>query len=134
MSVLRCLILENPPLDLVNDPDLKLKFKGSLPPGMCRLCNQCYCNDKEEQKDPLVAPVFALPHQLKTLPPMLILTVDKDSLNKETKDFKDELIPAAGKVTYRCFENSVHGFTLSHKPDAVEGLQMVIDHLQAYLV
>ncbi len=36
-------------------------------------------------------------------------------------------------VTHKRFEGSLHGFTLSNKPDAVEGWQMMIDHLKHYL-
>lgn len=131
---IKCLILDYPPLDIFTDPYLKPKFKGSLPPKMCRLFNQCYCNNKEERKNPLISPVFASVEQLKSFPPTLIITAGRDSLYKEAEVFKDKLIEAGITVKHKRFENSVHGFTLSDKPDAIEGWEMIIDHLKDYLV
>jgi len=68
-----------------------------------------------------------------TFPPTLILTASQDSLCKEAEDFRDKLIQAGVAVTHKRFEGSLHGFTLSNKPDAVEGWQMIIDHLNRYL-
>lgn len=131
---IKCLVLDYPPMDIFTDPYLKPKFKGSLPPKMCRLFNQCYCNNKEERKNPLISPVFASVDQLKMFPPTLVITAGRDSLYKEAEDFKEKLIQAGIRVTHKRFENSLHGFTLSDKPDAVEGWQMMIDYLKSYLV
>ncbi|HWT75537.1 MAG TPA: hypothetical protein VN258_12595 [Mobilitalea sp.] len=63
----------------------------------------------------------------------LILTASKDSLCKEAEDFRDKLLRAGVAVTHKRFEGSVHGITLSNKPDAVEAWQMMIDFLKQYL-
>ncbi len=131
----KCVILDYPPLDIYTDPYLKPQPKGSglLPPKVCRIFNACYCNDKEERKNPLISPVYATTDQLKTFPPTLILTAGRDSLCNEAEVFRDKLKTAGVKVTHKRFEDSVHGFTLSDKPDAVEGWQMMIDFLKANL-
>ncbi|MED1740273.1 alpha/beta hydrolase [Bacillus swezeyi] len=130
---IKCLILDYPPLDLYTDAYLKPRPKGSLNPKMCRIFDACYCNNKEERKNPFISPVYASTDQVKAFPPTLILTAGQDSLCKEAEDFKDQLIDAGVDVTYKCFKGSRHGFTLSDKADAVEGWQMMIDHLNRYL-
>ena len=130
---IRCVILDYPPLDIYTDPYLKPQPKGSLPPNMCRIFNACYCISKEERKNPLVSPLFASIEQLKIFPPTLILTAGRDSLCHEGEAFRDKLLQAGVPVTHRRFENSLHGFTLSEKPDAVEGWQMMIDFLKQKL-
>ena len=135
---IKCAILDYPPLDIYTDPYLKPKGKGIvamffLNPKRCRVFNECYCNDKEERKNPLISPVFASQDQLKTFPPTLILTAGKDSLCKEAELFRDKLKEAGVDVTHKRFEASPHGFTLSDKPDAKEGWQMMIEHLKLHL-
>ncbi len=130
---IKCLILDYPPLDVYTDVYLKPQPKQALPPKMCRIFDACYCYNKEERKSPLVSPVFATIDQVKSFPPTLIITAGLDSLCKEAEDFRDKLIQAGVAVTHKRFENSVHGFTLGDKPDAVEGWQMMIDHLNRYL-
>lgn len=131
-------ILDYPPLDIYTDPYLKPKGKGLvamlfLSPKRCRIFDECYCNKKEERKNPLISPVYATPDQLKTFPPALIITAGKDSLCAEAELFRDKLIEAGVDVTHKRFESSPHGFTLSRRPDAQEGWQMMIDHLKRCL-
>ena len=135
---IKCAILDYPPLDIYTDPYLKPKGKGMvailfLSPKRCRIFNECYFNNKEERKNPLISPVYATPDQLKTFPPTLIITAGKDSLCAEAELFRDKLVQAGAVVTHKRFESSPHGFTLSQKPDAQEGWQMMIDHLKLYL-
>ncbi|SDY10382.1 acetyl esterase [Evansella caseinilytica] len=130
---IKCLLLDYPPLDLHTDPYLKPRPKGALSPKMSRIFDACYCNSKEARKNPLISPVFSAADQLKAFPPTLILTAGYDSLRKEAEDFRDKLTQVGVDITYQCFTNSRHGFTLSDKADAVEGWQMMIDHLNRYL-
>jgi acetyl esterase len=131
---IKCVILDYPPLDIYTDPYLKPRGEGMvarffLSPERCRLFNACYCNDKEERKNPLISPVYAASDQLKTFPPTLIITAGKDSLCAEAELFRDMLIKAGVDVTHRRFESSPHGFTLSHRADAKEAWQLMINHL-----
>jgi acetyl esterase len=132
------LILDYPPLDIYTDPYLKPKGSGLiamlfLNPKRCRIFDECYCNKKEERKNPLISPVYATPDQLKTFPPTLIITAGKDSLCAEAELFRDKLIEAGVDVWHKRFESSPHGFTLSQRPDAREGWQMMIEHLKRCL-
>ena len=129
----KCLILDYPPLDIYTDPYLKPQPRGSLPPRLCRMFDASYCISKEERKNPLVSPAFATIDQLKSFPPTLILSAGQDSLCKEEEDFRDKLMQAGVAVTHKRFKKSLHGFTLSNKPDAVEGWQMMIDFLKLNL-
>ncbi|MDR0503537.1 MAG: alpha/beta hydrolase [Treponema sp.] len=133
---IKCIILDYPPLDIYTDPYLKPRGKGFvarffLSPKIARIFNSCYCNNKEERKNPLISPVFAEKDQLKTFPPALIITAGKDSLCAEAEMFRDKLIEAGVETKHKRFESSPHGFTLSSKrADAIEGWQMMIEHLK----
>jgi acetyl esterase len=135
---IKCVILDYPPLDIYTDPYLKPRGKGFvarffLSPKIARTFNACYCNKKEERKNPLISPIYAVKDQLKTFPPALILTAGKDSLCPEAECFRDKLIEAGVETKHKRFEYSPHGFTLSNRPDAMEGWQLMIEHLKNYL-
>jgi acetyl esterase len=131
---IKSLILDYPPLDIYTDPYLKPRGKGIiarlfLSPKMCRILRACYCNE-EDWKNPLISPVNSTKDQLKSFPPTLIITAGKDSFCTEAELFRDKLIEVGADITYKCFKSSKHGFTLSKKLDAMEGWQMMIDHLK----
>jgi acetyl esterase len=131
---IKCLILDYPPLDLHTDPYLKPRPKGTyLHPRLCRVFDASYCMEKEERKNPLVSPLYASLEQLKTFPPTLIITASQDSLCQEGEAFRDRLLQAGVDVTHKRFEGSKHGFTMTNRPDSMEGWQMIIDHLKRYL-
>jgi acetyl esterase len=135
---IKCLILDYPPLDIYTDPYQKPKGKGFvariiLSPKVAGIFNACYCNNKEERRNPLISPVYAEKDQLKTFPPTLIITAGKDSLCAEAEIFRDKLIAAGVETKHKRFEFSQHGFTHSNKPDAMEGWQIMIEHLKNYI-
>ena len=136
---IKCVILDYPPLDVYTDPYLKPRGKGIvallfMTPKICRIFDACYCNNKEERKNPLISPVYAVPEQLSTFPPTLLLTAGKDSLCGEAELFRDKLKEAGVTVTHRRFESSPHGFTLSNtRTDAIEGWRLMIEHLSRWL-
>jgi acetyl esterase len=134
---IRCVLLDYPPLDLYTDPALKPRGKGFmarvfLSRKRSRIFDNCYCLDREERRNPLISPVYASREQLATFPPTLIITAGKDSLCAEGERFRELLVEAGVEVTHRRFEKSPHGFTLSRRPDAREGWQMMIDHLKRH--
>jgi acetyl esterase len=112
---------------------LKPQPKGALPPGLCKLFNECYCGSNVDKKNPLLSPLYATPEQLRLFPPTLIMTAGHDSLCAEAEEFGNKLQQAGVAVAHKSFKDSFHGFTLSRKPDAVEGWRMMIDHLNQCL-
>ena len=134
---IKSLILDYPPLDVYTDSFLKKNGKGIvalfiMTPKRARVFDACYCIDKEKRKNPLISPVYSSKEQLKNFPPTLIITAGKDMLCPEAELFRDKLAEAGVDVTHKRF-NAEHGFTLSNKPEAREGWQMMIDHLKRYL-
>lgn len=134
---IKCAILDYPPLDIYTDSYRKPKNKGIygrifLSPKIARIFNACYCNNKEERKNPLVSPVYADKDHLITFPPTLIITAGKDTLCAEAELFRDKLMEASVEVTHKRFEFSDHAFTHSSKPEAQEGWQMMIEHLKRW--
>ena len=126
------LVLDYPPLDVYTDPFAKPKGKGNFAK-MGRVFNACYCYNKEETKNPLISPVYASKEQLKSFPPTIIITAGRDLLCAEAELFRDKLKEAGVDVTHKRFESSIHGFTLSKKPDANEAWKMMIDFLKKNL-
>jgi acetyl esterase len=135
---IKCAILDYPPLDIYTPAHLKPKGKGMeaevyLNPEITHIFDASYCNDKELRKSPLVSPVFASREQLSKFPPTLLITAGLDPLLHEGEVFHDRLVDAGVPVTYQCFEDSPHGFTLSDRPDAREGWRLMIDFLTKWL-
>ena len=112
--------------------DASLKQKGSLPVILSRVFDNCYCIDKEKRKNPLVSPYFATREQLSSFPPTLVITASKDSLCKETEEFKDMLNEVGVDVTYKRF-NAGHGFNLKPGIEADESWRLIINHLRRHL-
>ena len=108
---LKGIILDYPPTDLTVDPYDKPSPKGCLPPGMCRIFDAAYCTP-EERSNPLVSPSLATPDMVKNFPPTFVITAGHDSLAEETQRLKDTLIAAGVDVTFKRFEDAIHGFTI----------------------
>lgn len=108
---LKGIILDYPPTDIATDPFDKPMPKGCLPPQMCRQFNDAYCTP-EEAKNPLVSSAFATEDMVKNFPATLVITAGKDSLSFETERLKDTMLHAGVDVTFRRFEDVIHGFTV----------------------
>ena len=108
---LKGIILDYPPTDIFTDPYDKPQPKGCLAPKTCRMYNAAYCAP-EQAKDPLVSPVFATEEMVKNFPPTMVITAGFDSLADEGEAFKDLLVRAGVKVTFKRFDGATHGFTV----------------------
>jgi len=129
---IKCLILDYPPLDLYTDAGLKPLPKGALPVFACRIFDACYCNDKDTRKNPLISPVYATDDEVRSFPPTLVITANRDSLCWEGERFRDKLIDVGIEVTHKRFD-AIHGFNLNPGAETDESWQMIIDHLKRYL-
>ncbi|MDR2146031.1 MAG: alpha/beta hydrolase [Tannerella sp.] len=129
---IKCLVMNYPPLDLYTDASLKPSPRGSIPVFLSRIFDACYCNEKDNRKDPSISPIFATDKQLRDFPPTLITTAAFDSLCEEGEEFRDRLMEVGVEVTHKRFR-AKHGFNLKPGADADESWQMVIDHLKKHL-
>ena len=130
---IKSLIIDYAPLDIYTDAYLKPRPKGAIPPQAARIADPSYCHKKEDRKNPLVSPVYATIDQVKAFPPTIVITASQDSLCEEGEKFKDLLIEAGVKVTFKRF-NAKHGFSHSGGPDADEAWGMMIKHLKECLL
>lgn len=130
MLGLKCLILDYPPLDIYTDASEKPK--GTLPVGLSRMFDACYCVDAEARKNPLISPMFATEGQLATFPPTLIITASKDSLCEEAELFRDRLSEAGVEVSHKRYE-AHHGFNLSPGADSDDSWQLMAGFLKEHL-
>lgn len=108
---LKGIILDYPPLDIATSPYDKPRPKGALPIFLSKIFDPAYCK-VEERTNPLVSPLHASLDQINNFPPTLIITASNDSLYLEGEKFKDKLIDAGVDVTYKMFEDVLHGFTI----------------------
>lgn len=127
-------VLNYPPLDLATDPELKPKYKTSIPPRLSKIFNECYLHSMEEAKNPLVSPIFA--DDLEHLPAALITTAEYDSLADEAEVYADRLKKAGVEVFYQKFKGVSHGFTHSGDRESAENAwELIIEHLRrAFIV
>jgi len=130
---LKALILDYPPLDLLNDPYAKPRPKKAIPPRTARMFDLAYVGSRELAGNPLVSPCYATDEQVSSFPPTLVITAGEDSLAPEAEAFKDRLIEAGVDVTFRRFEGASHGFTHTGEPPAEEAWRLMIDHLVRHL-
>lgn len=67
---------------------------------------------ENEATTPLVSPAYATEEMVSHFPPTLVITAGQDSLAAETERFKDTLCRAGVDVTFKRFEEAIHGFTM----------------------
>jgi acetyl esterase len=93
-----------------------------------------YLTDVEAQvQDPRASPLKQ--RDLSGLPPALVVTAGYDPLLDEGKAYADRLSAAGVPVEYRCFAETIHGFTAfaAAIPAGLEGLAFIATRLRAAL-
>jgi acetyl esterase len=127
-----CQVLDYPSLDLSTSAWDKPQPKGSISPRMASMFNACYV-DAERAKDPFVSPVYAMPEDLKELPPALLILSGRDSLFDEGLKYRN-LLSKAGVAT-ECYEypNASHGFTYKAGVDTKDAMDKTVAFLSRYL-
>lgn len=108
---LKGIILDYPPTDIATDAADKPRPKAALPVWLSRIFDAAYCLP-EERTNPLVSPAYATEEMVSHFPPTLVITAGQDSLAAETERFKDTLCRAGVDVTFKRFEEAIHGFTM----------------------
>lgn len=92
-----------------------------------------YNREFEERKNHDVSLVMADPDELKGLPPTDIITAGLDNLMPEGRRYYDLLTEAGVKASYKCFENSRHGFLVNLYDEWKNGEEyvagLVLNHL-----
>lgn len=67
-----------------------------------------YLADEADAQNPYAAPLQS--QELANLPPATVITGGYDPLKDEGKAYADKLAAAGVDVSYRCFEDMIHGF------------------------
>ncbi len=68
----------------------------------------CYLPDRSDWVSPEASPLLAADHG--GLPPALVVTAGFDPLRDEGAAYAEALRGAGVPVTYRCYDDQVHGF------------------------
>ena len=87
----------------------------------------------EERANFDVSLALAPPDQLRGLPPTDIVTAGRDNLVEEAVRYTEKLRAAGVVTTYRCFENSRHGFLVNLYDEWQEGESFVAERILAHL-
>jgi acetyl esterase len=129
---LACQVLDYPVLDLATGPLEKPHPKGSVPPDMAQVFNDCYV-DPAQAEEPYVSPVYATQVDLEGLPPALFILAGRDSLHDEGLKYCG-MLGKAGVVT-ECHEypNAAHGFTYNPSLDTNDAMAKIAGFLKKYL-
>ncbi len=85
---------------------------------------QQYCGDETAARHPLAS---ILQSDMEGLPPATIITAGYDPLRDEGKALADKMQSAGSAVTYKCFDDMIHGFVnlIGIVPAADEALAMI---------
>ncbi len=86
----------------------------------------------EDRKNPDVSLNFAGPTELQDLPSTDVITAGQDNLCPEGKRYFDLLRAHSVKSTYRCFEESRHGFVINLMDQWKEAEAYILERMQAY--
>ncbi len=131
-----CQILDCAPFYLNDSPPFD-GFDDGLELPMEKLSSffrACYFSDLSEATDPKASPLYA--QNLHGLPPTLIVTAGKDRRKDGAERFAGLLRNSGVSVVYKCFEKSMHGFTV--EPDkgpheeAVEAWSLINSYIREH--
>ena len=92
-----------------------------------------YNRDFEERKNHDVSLVMADMDELKGVPVTDIVTAGQDNLMPEGRKYYEMLTEAGVKTSYKCFENSRHGFLVNLYDEWREGEDYVVKLVLNYL-
>lgn len=120
------------PLDMKTDPAQKFHPERDMPAERARGYNALYC-DPEKADDPRVSPLFASQQQLAAFPPTLVITAGDDSLAPEGEAFAQKLAQSGVEVTYKRFQNCVHGFFINRMDAWEDGIALIHRYLNNIL-
>ncbi|MCK5553867.1 MAG: alpha/beta hydrolase fold domain-containing protein, partial [Deltaproteobacteria bacterium] len=67
-----------------------------------------YLNDESEMANPLIQPCRQ--EDVSGLPPTYLMTAGFDPRRDDNKDYADRLAASGVPVTFRCIDNTIHGF------------------------
>ncbi|MBB6453732.1 acetyl esterase [Salirhabdus euzebyi] len=89
-----------------------------------------YFNDESDYQHPHASPIFY--PDLSGLPPATILTAQYDPLRDEGKAYADELEAQGVEVTFKNYEDLIHGFAnfIGFVPAAKEAMEEVAGYLR----
>lgn len=127
-----CQVLDYPPLDLATSALDKPQPKGSIPPKIASMFDDCYV-DSAQAKDPYVSPVFATEKDLKGLPPALFILPGRDSLHDEGLKYCGMLQAAGIETECHEYPDATHGFTLKRSDNTTDAIGTMVAFLKKYL-
>jgi len=122
-------VIVYPPLDVATDPGEKQRMGEGIPAERARLYNMYYA-DPEQQRDPMVSPVYAPQELLDEFPPTLIATAGQDDLCNEGEEFGLKLARAGVTVTMKRFIGAKHGFTVYRTARCDDGIELIVKFLR----
>lgn len=114
-------------------PDIRSRIRGrhalmQFRPTTVRRMNHNYAGSTAAMRSP-----YAFPggHELKGMPPTIVIDADRDSLRASGEKFATELTEAGADTTYCVVEGSTHGFL--NRPDSPafhQGIRLLAAQLQ----
>ena len=110
--------------------------KPFVNPRLVRAMSATYFRDTSRRAEGLASPAL-LEDELVALPPLLVLSAERDSLRPQIERFVEKARGKGASVTYHCFIGVDHGFPVMPKGPGKEALrelsQRMKDHLLEHL-
>ena len=122
------------PLPPSADGDVDKPF---VTPSMVRLVQLNYFADASRRTEPLASPVLLGDEEIAALPPLLVVTAERDSIRPQDERFIEKARRGGASVVDRCISGVDHGFPQSSKKEdesaVTELAELVRIHLTEHL-
>ena len=128
-----------PPVDQTIPPEEYVAPPGStdkpfVSPRLARVLHGHYFADATRRGEALASPGQADGELLASLPPLLVLAAEKDSLRPATERYVERLRAARVDVDYRCMPGVDHGYTNQPGKDGIPALRQTAQLISEFLV
>ena len=128
-----------PPVDLTIPPEAHVAPPGStdrpfVGPTLVRILHGHYFADASRRGEPLASPGRTGTDEAGNLPPLLVLSAEKDSLRPAIERYVERVRAAGGNVDYRCLAGVDHAYTNQPGSGGVPALRETSRLLTEFLV
>ena len=131
-----CQVLDYPAADLggglIPDEERFTDDKEALPISLLHLLADAYAT-KDQQRESTCFPGWASEEELTGLPPAVIQTCERDSVQVDGAYYEKKLREAGVPVVSQCFPGVLHGFDAMGGPEEAEGITFLIRGMRQFL-
>ncbi|WP_448612798.1 alpha/beta hydrolase [Modestobacter sp. URMC 112] len=102
-------------------------------PSLVRLVQGFYFADASRRAEPLASPGLGGSEEFAALPPLLVVTAERDSIRRQDERFVEKARGNGVPVTYHCAAGVDHGFPQSSKKQDEPAIRELAELVRAHL-